>query len=105
MTERHGEPTRYLIFQLDDYIAYLANKNLATLRVIGTECQPHGPTFEDTCHLTGIGPRHTKAILKGLFDKNYIITNHQIARLKEKQGIDALKLRRFPSWFGRKEDV
>lgn len=96
MTEEIRNPTRYFTFKLDDYIGFLNTELKAVLIVIGTKCQPEGPTFEDLVNLTGLGPHETKAYLKVLFNKNYIITNHQIATLKEKQGIDALKLRTYP---------
>lgn len=97
MTEGIKNPTRYFTFKLDDYVYYLNNILNGILIVIATECQPEGPTFEDLVKLTGLGPRRIKASLKYLFDKNYIITNHQITSIKEKQGIDALKLRTYPS--------
>lgn len=97
MTEKQTIPTRYFTFKLDNYVYYLDNITNGILIVIATECQPNGPTFEDIVNLTGLGPRRIKATLKYLFDKNYIITNHQIASIKEKQGIDAFKLRTFPS--------
>ena len=97
MIERRGEPTRYFTFKLDDYVYYLDSITNGILIVIATEYQPEGPTFEDIVNLTGLGPRRVKASLKYLFGKDYIITNHQIASIKEKQGIDALKLRTRPS--------
>lgn len=89
----YGEPTRYLTFKPDKYVGYLNREAASILVVIATESPPQGPTFGDLVHLTGIGPRHTKAILRYLFGKDYIITNHRIAHLSEKLGIDANKIR------------
>ena len=98
MTEQHGEPTRYLSFKLDKYAVYLEPHLKKVLEEIMKESE--GITFEDLLMRVDykggfMGPRLLRASLKHLFDRDYIITNHQIAKLKEKYGIDAQKLRRY----------
>lgn len=94
MTERYGEPTRYLPFKLGEqsFLAYIHGPTLSVLKEILVK--PGGPTFKELMERTRIGPRHLKAVLKTLFDRDYIITNYQITMLKEKHGIDTQKLRR-----------
>jgi len=99
MTERHGELTRYLTFKVDEYAAFLAPHLRSVLTEIAKE--PEGITFEDLLMRVDykgrwMGPRLLKALLKHLFDRDYIITNHQIAHLKIEHRIDAAKLRHKP---------
>lgn len=93
MTERHGELTRYLTFKLDKYAMYLRSPAPLVIKELQTELE--GLTFEELMERTGIGPQHLRAVLGILFGQDYIITNHQMAKLQEKHGIDAQKLRRF----------
>ena len=93
MAEQYGEPTRYLTFKIDNkFLAYLRGPAVRVLKEILLESG--GLTFKELRERASIGPRHLKAVLKILFDRDYIITNHQITRLKEKHGIDVQKLRR-----------
>ena len=99
MTERHGELTRYLTFKLDKFVLFMAPHLRNVLEEIANS-GPEGITFEDLLARVSykggfMGPRLLRASLKHLFDRNYIITNHQIAKLREKHGIDAMRLRRF----------
>ncbi len=96
MAERGRELTRYLTFKPDRYVAFLAPHLRNVLGWITIE--PEGITFEDLLMKASykggfMGPRLLKASLKHLFDKDYIITNHQIAKLAG-MGIDADKLRK-----------
>lgn len=98
MTERHGELTRYLTFKPDKFIKFLAPHLRNVLGEISKE--PEGITFEDLLARVNykgrfMGPKLLRASLKQLFDRDYIITNHQIAKLSKKSGIDIDKLRRF----------
>ena len=93
MTERQGEPTRYLSFKLDKYAVYLEPRLKKVLEEIMKESE--GITFEELTERAYIGPQHLRAVLKDLFDRDYIITNHQMTKLKEKYRIDAQELRRF----------
>lgn len=98
MTERHGEPTRYLTFKVDKYAAFLEPHLRNVLEEIAKE--PEGVTFDDLLMRASykrgfMGPRLLKASLKHLFDRDYIITDYQVAKLQEKHGIDARRLRRF----------
>jgi len=81
MTEGYNEPTRYLIFRLTPYTRFLAAPASTVLGAI-TASEPRGITFEELMKHTHIGPKHLKAILKTLFDQDYIITNHSISTLK-----------------------
>jgi len=96
MTEQRRELTRYLTFKLDKYAAYLEPHLRNVLEEIMKE--PEGITFEDLLMRVSykggfMGPKLLRASLKHLFDRNYIITNFQIAKLKEKHGIDVDVLR------------
>ena len=98
MTERHGELTRYLTFKLDKYAAFLTPHIRNVLEEIAKE--PEGITFEDLLMRVSykgryMGPQLLRASLKQLFDRDYIITNHQIAKLSKTMGVDANKLRRY----------
>ena len=67
------------------------------LREIAKE--PEGITFVDLLARVNykgrfMGPRLLRASLKHLFDRDYIITNHQIAKLSKK-GMEIDKLRRY----------
>ncbi len=97
MTERYGEPTRYLTFKLDKYTATLAPHLRNVLEEIAKE--PEGITFEDLLMRVSykegfMGPKLLRASLKHLFDRDYIITNYQIAKLSKRHGVDIQKLRR-----------
>jgi len=91
MTQRYGEPTRYLSFKFDKFAAYLGDDVRVVFAIILNE--PKGTTFDELRYQTKLGPRHLKAALRHLFDKDYIITNYQIASLSEKLGIDVNKIR------------
>jgi len=98
MTERQSVKTRYLIFKVDKYAEFLAPHLRNVLEWITRE--PEGITFEDLLMKASykgryMGPKLLRASLKHLFDRNYIITNHQIAKLSEKASIDINKLRRY----------
>ena len=101
MAKRHGELTRYLTFKLDKFVFFMVPHLRNVLEEIANSGS-EGITFEDllgrVCYKGGfMGPRLLRASLKHLFDHNYIITNHQIAKLREKYGIDAMQLRRYTS--------
>ena len=98
MTERQSVKTRYLIFKVGKYAEFLAPHLRNVLEWIARE--PEGITFEDLLMKASykgryMGPKLLRASLKHLFDRNYIITNHQIAKLSEKASIDINKLRRY----------
>lgn len=98
MTERQSIKTRYLTFKVDKYTALLAPHLRNVLGWIARE--PEGITFEDLLMRASykrgyMGPKLLRASLKHLFDRDYIITNYQIAKLSEKTGVDISKLRRY----------
>lgn len=80
------EPTRYITFKLNRSIGYLRGPIATVLDELMHE--PEGLTFEELWQRTHLGPQHLRAILGELFGRDYIITNHQVAKLREKYGTD-----------------
>lgn len=87
--------TRYLTFKPDNHMVFLAPHLQSVFQEIARE--PEGITFEDLLMRVNykgkwMGPRLLRASLSHLFDRDYIITNHQMAQLQNR-GIDPEKLR------------
>ncbi len=92
--------TRYLTFKPDKDTAYLVPHVRNVFEGIAkSQCvEPEGITFEDLLARVSykgqyMGPKLLRASLKTLFERDYIITNHQIANLSEKLNVDVNRVR------------